>query len=153
MKTKRYYHVLFLSIAMLTFFSAAGYAQENLQINTIFKKYGKRMGTTMVILTGETLKKYKLDSYQSITLKYDKQVSELVQQSLETDKKQARKMKEVISGGIITSGYYQLPEEKQHINRYILFKISDDGTATLIYMEGSLESEELINKLFIKQKQ
>jgi len=106
----------------------------------------------MVVLSGKSLHDYRLDKYQGITLKYDKDILDEIQRCLESDKKQARQIKEVISNGIITSGYYQLTEEESPVNRYILFKIGDDGTATLIYMEGGQESEELVNRLFIKEK-
>ena len=152
MKTTSIPPRLFLALLLLTVSAVAMHAQETLKINFVFEKYGKRKGATMVVLTGEALENYRLDKYRSLTLPYDKAVSDDIQQSLETDKKQARKIKEVVSNGIISSGYYQLPEENKRVNRYILFKIGNDGTATLIYMEGGAESEELINRLFIKKK-
>ncbi len=82
----------------------------------------------------------------------DKKRSEEIQLCLEIDKKQAKKIKEVITNGIIYSGYYQLPTDDKLKNRYVLFKISDNTTATLIYMEGDIDSEEIVNMLFIKQK-
>lgn len=127
-------------------------AQEGLHIQTIFEKYGKSKGSTMVVLSGKALYNYRLDKYQGITLKYNKNSLSEIQQSLEVDKKDAVQIKEIITGGIITAGYYQLNDENHPINRYILFKMGDDGTATLIYMEGGSESEELVNKLFIKQR-
>ena len=42
-------------------------------------------------------------------------------------------------------------DKGKKMNRYILFKIGDDQQATLIYMEGDLKSEELINKLFVRE--
>lgn len=128
------------------------FAQKQLAINKIFEQYGKQKGSTMVVLSDDVIKSYHLDFYKSITLPFDKKSSEEIQQSLETDKKQAKKIKEVISNGIIYSGYYQLPMENKLKNRYILFKISDNATATLIYMEGDMESEEIVNLLFIKPK-
>lgn len=106
----------------------------------------------MVVLSGETLNNYRLNSYRSITMKYDKTMLDEIQQSLEADKQQARQIKEVINDGIVTSGYYQLSGEKNRINRYILFKIGNEGTLTLIYMEGGADSEALINKMFIQRK-
>jgi len=143
---------LLLLLLLLTGYAVTGQAQENLSINSIFGKYGKQKGATMVVLSGEALNNYRLDLYRSITVKYDRVILEDIQQCLEMDKKQARQIKEVINNGIITSGYYQLPEEKNRMNRYILFKIGSDGTATLIYMEGGADSEELINQLFIRRK-
>lgn len=152
MKIKKTFPCLLTLFLLLPISGISLQAQENLRINTVFEKYGKQKGATMVVLSGKALHNYRLDKYRSITLRYDKTILEEIQQCLETDKKQARQIKEVISNSIISSGYYQLPEEDNHINRYILFKIGDDGTATLIYMEGGHDSEELINRLFIKNR-
>lgn len=135
--------------AMLLFMASA--QGQNLKINSIFEKYGKLKGSTMVILSGEAVQNYRLSLYRSITLRYEDPQSNDLQQCLNADKQQARKIKEVISNGMIRSGYYQLPDEGGKMNRYILFKIADDQQATLIYMEGDLKSEELINKLFIRE--
>lgn len=151
MNSNKLFFRIFLVLMLLAVPALAVQAQEDLKINSIFKKYGKQKGATMVVLSGEALNNYRLDKYRSITLKCDKAILDNIQQSLEADKKQARKIKEVVSNGIISSGYYQLPEESRHINRYILFKMGNDGTATLIYMEGGPDSEELINRLFIKK--
>ena len=151
MKIKRIFPRLLILFLLLVTAGMTVQAQENLRINTVFEKYGRQKGATMVVLSGKALHNYRLDKYRSITIRYDRTILDEIQQCLETDKKQARQIKEVISNGIISSGYYQLPEEENHINRYILFKIGDDGTATLIYMEGG-HSEELINRLFIKKE-
>lgn len=141
-----------IALLAMCLVASATFAQKQLAINNIFEKYGKLKGSTMVVLSDDVIKTYHLDFYKSITLPYNKKRSEEIQQSLETDKKLAKKIKEVISNGIIYSGYYQLPMEGKLKNRYILFKISGNATATLIYMEGDIESEEIVNMLFIKQK-
>jgi hypothetical protein len=143
MNTRKTFPRLLLLFLLLATFGTTQ-AQENLKINRIFEKYGKQKGATMVVLSGKALNSYRLDKYRSITIKYDKAILNDMQQCLEADKKLAHRVKEVITNGLISSGYYQLP------NGYILFKIGDDGTATLIYMEGGQDSEELINRLFIK---
>ena len=142
-----------IALLAMCLMASATFAQKQLAINKIFEQYGKQKGSTMVVLSDDVIKSYHLDFYKSITLPFDKKSSEEIQQSLETDKKQAKKIKEVISNGIIYSGYYQLPMENKLKNRYILFKISDNATATLIYMEGDIESEEIVNLLFIKPKE
>lgn len=141
--------ILLISITMS--FLMASVNGQDLKINSIFEKYGKSKGSTMVLLSGEAVQNFQLNIYRSITLKYEEPVSVDIQECLEADKKHARKIQEVISNGIIRSGYYQLPDEKRKLNRYILFKIGNDGEATLIYMEGNLQSEELINKLFTRE--
>lgn len=140
----------FIFCCMMLFFVASVQGQD-LKINSIFEKYGKLKGSTMVILSGEAVRNYRLSVYRSITLQYEAPASDDMQQCLNADKQQARKIKEVIRNGAIRSGYYQLPDEGKKMNRYILFKIGDDQQATLIYMEGDLKSEELINKLFIRE--
>lgn len=151
MKRKKRVPRLLLLTLMFLLTGITLQAQENLKINQIFEKYGKKKGSTMVVLSGKALHSYRLDTFKSITIEFDQPTLDEIQQCLEIDKKQARQIKEVINNGIITSGYYQLPEEKSNTNRYILFKIADNSAATLIYMEGGRDSEELINRLFIKQ--
>ena len=150
-KSKHPFRVLLL--LLLSLFSMGELtAQEGLKTNSIFEKYGKEKGATMVVLSGKALHNYHLDKYQGITLRYDRTILSDIQQCLEADKQQAHQIKEVISNGIITSGYYQLSNDETRVNRYILFKMGTDGTATLIYMRGGEGSEELVNQLFIKQK-
>ena len=149
---KRTCYARYVALLVMSLMATATFAQKQLAINKIFEQYGKQKGSTMVVLSDDVIKSYHLDFYKSITLPYDKKRSEEIQQSLETDKKQAKKIKEVISNGIIYSGYYQLPMENKLKNRYILFKISDNATATRSYMEGDIESEEIVNLLFIKPK-
>ncbi len=139
--------LLLLSVSVTTL-----QAQEELKIHHFFEKYGKQKGSIMTVFRGESLRSYRLQTYRSITVRYNKAMLDEIQQSLESDKHQAREIKEVINDGIITSGYYQLPEEAIRINRYILFKIGDDGTLTLIYMEGGADSEELIRNMFLGRK-
>ena len=141
-----------IALIIMCLIASTTFAQKQLAINKIFEKYGKQKGSTMVVLSDDMIKSYHLDFYKSITLPFDKKRSEEIQESLETDKKQAKKIKEVISNGIIYSGYYQLPTEDKLKNRYILFKISDNATATLIYMEGDIESEQVVNMLFMKKR-
>ena len=141
-----------IALFIMCMMASATFAQKQLAINQIFEKYGKQKGSTMVVLSDDMIKTYHLDLYKSITLPVDKKRSEEIQQSLETDKKQAKKIKEVISNGIIYSGYYQLPTEDKQKNYYILFKLSDNATATLIYMEGDIDSVEIISMLFMPKK-
>lgn len=145
----RHKYLLAVAAFMLVFVNGI-HAQENFQINKVFETYGKKKGSTMVVFSGKTLDNYKLKKYRSITLAYDSAASQLIQESLEADREGAHKIKEVINSGIITSGYYQILSDNKKGYRYILFKVGNDGTATLIFMEGDIDSEELINRLFLK---
>lgn len=130
-------------------------AQDNLSINSIFNKYGKQKGSTMVVMSGKALKEYKLNKYQSITISYDKYILKEIQDSIEKDKQGANKIKEVVNNGIVSSGYYQLSKDDEtkdddSLKRYILFKIGSEGRVTIIYIEGGLDSDKLIERLFLK---
>ncbi len=126
-------------------------AQSGLRIASIFDRYGKQKGVAMVELSTEMLETYGMEKYKSITIKDSHKALPEIRQCLETDKKGAKKIKEIIEGGQLVSGYYQLPSRKEDLNRFILFKLSKKGAATLVYIEGELESDDLITLLFMKK--
>lgn len=138
-------------IALLLTIAGAAYAQQGLQIASVFQKYGKQKGVTMVELSKEMLDTYQMTLYKSIVFKDVEEALPTITRCLEADKKKARKVKEVVAGGQIQSGYYQLPQLKEDINRFILFKTGKKGTATLIYIEGELDADDLITLLFMKK--
>ncbi len=125
-------------------------AQSGLRIASIFEKYGKQRGVTMVELSTEMLETYGMELYKSITIKDPNKALPEIRHCLEADKKGAKKIKEIIEGGQLLSGYYQLPSKKEDLNRFILFKLGKKG-ATLVYIEGELESDDLITLLFMRK--
>ena len=131
-------------IALLLTFAAHAAAQQGLQIATVFQKYGKQKGVTMVELSNEMLETYQMTLYKSLVFK---DASDAL-----ADKKKAKKVKEVVSNGQIKSGYYQLPQLKEDVNRFILFKTGKKDSATLIYIEGELDADDLITMLFMKKE-
>lgn len=139
-----------LIILLLTAIGTA-HAQQGLQIASVFQKYGKQKGVTMVELSKEMLDTYQMTLYKSIVFKDVEEALPTIIRCLETDKKKARKVKEVVAGGQIQSGYYQLPQLKEDINRFILFKTGKKSSATLIYIEGELDADDLITLLFMKR--
>lgn len=141
-----------LIVLLLTVLPAMAMAQQGLQIATVFQKYGKQKGVTMVELSNEMLESYQMALYKSLSFKNVDEALPTILRCLETDKKKARKVKEVISGGQIQSGYYQLPPLKEDVNRFILFKIGKKGSASLIYIEGELEADDLVTLLFMKKE-
>ncbi|KAA6348705.1 hypothetical protein EZS27_003849 [termite gut metagenome] len=138
-------------ITVLLTTSAGIRAQQGLQIASIFQRYSADKGVTMVELSNEMLEIYEMVLYKSLTFKDAKNALPDILRCLEIDKKKAKKVKEVISNGEIQSGYYQLPQIKDDINRFILFKTSKKGTATLIYIEGELDVDDLVTMLFMKK--
>ena len=138
-------------ILLLTVASGMARAQQGLQIASVFQKYGKQKGVTMVELYNEMLETYQMTLYKSLVFKDVEEALPTILNCLDADKKKAKKVKEVVAGGQIQSGYYQLPQLKEDVNRFILFKTGKKGSATLIYIEGELDADDLVTMLFMKK--
>ena len=138
-------------ILLLTVASGMARAQQGLQIASVFQKYGKQKGVTMVELSNEMLETYQMTLYKSLVFKDVEEALPTILNCLDADKKKAKKVKEVVAGGQIQSGYYQLPQLKEDVNRFILFKTGKKGSATLIYIEGELDGDDLVTMLFMKK--
>ncbi len=136
---------------LLVITSSGMYAQEGLEIASVFRKYGKHKGVTMVELSNELVDMYEMELYKSISFKDISETLPYIQQCLEADKQQARKVKEVVAGGEVQSGYYQLSQQKKEINRFILYRTGKKNSATLIYIEGKLEADDLVTLLFLRK--
>lgn len=150
------YTLLVLLAALLLFPSGAGATdaevlQKDLKIQDVFLRYGRKKNVTMVELSNEMLETYGMTRYKSITIKNDPDALRFTRQCLEADQKGARKIKEVTDDGGVISAYYQLPGKDVDINRFVLFKVSSKGVITLVYIEGDLDSEDLITILFTKK--
>lgn len=126
-------------------------AQKGLKIQSIFERYGKQKNVTMVELSTEMLETYGMVLYKSITIKGSEQAIVDVRHSLQADQQGAKKLKEIIEGGQLISAFYQLPSKTDDINRFILFKVGKKETVTLVYIEGELDSEDLVTLLFMKR--
>ena len=139
--------ILFLCPAI----SEAAKTQEDLKIKDVFRIYGKRKNVVMVELSKEMLDTYDITFYKSITIKNDPEALGFIRKCLEKDQDGAHKIKEVMSDGGIISAYYQIPGKNSATNRFILFKVNPKGVITLIYIEGELDSDDLITILFTKK--
>jgi predicted transcriptional regulator len=151
MKQTKY---LFVLLAACLLFPAAASAEEmqtGLKIQEVFERYGKKRNVTMVELSNEMLETYAMTHYRSITIKDDPGALAFIRRCLETDQQGARKIKEVVDAGGVVSAYYQLPGSSG-LNRFILFKVNRSRVITLVYIEGYLDSEDLITILFAGNK-
>ena len=63
---------------------------------------------------------------------------------LETDRQKARKIREVVSDGRVSSGYYILPPTAEGLNRYVLYTQKKDKSGAVIYIEGALEPDDIL---------
>ena len=138
-------------ILLLTVASGMARAQQGLQIASVFQKYGKQKGVTMVELSNEMLETYQMTLYKSLVFKDVEEALPTILNCLDADKKKAKKVKEVVAGGQIQSGYYQLPQLKEDVNRFILFKTGKKCSATLIYIELEFDADDLVTMLFMKK--
>ena len=107
----------------------------------------------MVELSKDMLDSYRISLYKSLVFK---DVTEELPDILAKDKKggNVKKIQEVIEDGKLLTAYYQLtPIEKgkEKLNRFILFKIGKKHSATFIYIEGDLNSDDLVTLLFQKR--
>jgi hypothetical protein len=122
--------------------------QDDLKIKDVFQIYGKNKNVVMVELSKEMIDLYDITFYKSITVKNDPGALAFIRNCLKNDQERARKIKEVTNNGEIVSAYYQILEETGKLNRFILFNVNQKGEITLIYIEGELDSDDLITILF-----
>jgi hypothetical protein len=127
--------------------------QNDLKIMDVFSLYGKNKNVVMVELSKEITDMYDVTFYKSITIKNDTGALTFIRNCLKSDQERARKIKEITSNGEIVSAYYQILEENSKINRFILFNVNPRNEITLIYIEGELDSDDLITILFTTKNQ
>lgn len=145
----KYYLSILLFLA-----SMSAFAQSGLYTEDVFQHYGKRHGSTMVQLSADVLRAYDMTLYKSLSFRPEASGPyrwSWIIACIDQDKRRARKIKETMLDGSLESGYYQLPQARKGINRFILFKVNSKKKATLIYIEGTLNSAELVSMLFSRK--
>lgn len=155
MKTRN--HIAYrrlVSILLLTLsFGLSAYAQEGLQIATLFEKYKNEKNVTYVELNGSILRSYRMTAYKSLVFEevtpYKKEIMQCLKQAIDTY--QVQKTQEVNESGELLSAYYRLSRvtrKGKKVNRYILYKVGKQHKATLVYIEGPLDEDELMEMLY-----
>jgi len=135
--------ILFLTLA--TF--CISFSTQAQAILSIFKKYGKDYGVTMLEASRELMKEYKIKTFKSIIFDNGAKALPEIRKAINTDKEGALHIKESTKDGLLMSGYYQLLSEKTNLNRYLIFKVGKENKTTLIYVEGELTPDELVELL------
>ena len=132
----------------------AAMAQEGLSIDRLFDgRFKKATGATESIVTGQQARQIGLTVYHSLSVT-DKGQAELVESMVVKDGAQAIDKEVEYRNGQLYYGFYTMKPVKRQ-NRYIFFlnqnlaRKSPKNTVTLIYMEGSANSEQ-IKKLIRK---
>lgn len=116
-------------------------AQEGLNVNKVFQRFGHAKGCKMVEMHNAKLKGYELKVYKSLTYK---DIGASIEPYLKADRKNAKKIREVVENGQIVSGYYIMPPKSKGINRYILFSKVKPNRGTVIYIEGELSPDDIM---------
>lgn len=124
-------------------------AQEGLAVNNIFQQYGHSKGCKMVVMKNTKLRGYHLIIYKSLTSP-NKYAAD-IKKDLNTDRRAAKKIREVIDNGSIASGYYMMPPHANGINRYVLFSNTNKGKGAVIYIEGDLSPEDIMTICYTKR--
>jgi hypothetical protein len=136
---------LILTLLMAVGFTANLSAQNDLAINKVFERYGKQKGSVMVEMSREMLKEYDFTYYKSIVTTDNKEAADFARECLEVDQKGAKKVKQVVSNGVLSSIYLQFPQKGKYF-RLVLFNetITPERKMTLIYIESEKDSEEIL---------
>ena len=133
-------------VLLLVMLPISTLAQAGLAVKEIFDTYGHQKGCKMVNMTHTELCGHKLDVYKSISFKHS---ATDIRQRLQTDRKQAKKVQEVVEDGEIRSGYYMMPPLTNGTNRYILFHF-DAPKGVVIYIEGRLKPKDILQIITIR---
>ena len=143
---------LILTLLLAVGFTANLNAQSDLEINKVFEQYGKQKGSVLVEMSKELLKGYEFTYYKSIVTTNNKEAADFARKCLDVDQKGAKKVQQVISNGVLSSIYLQLPQKGKYY-RLILFNetTSPERKMTLIYIESEKDSEEIL-KIVLKKR-
>lgn len=128
-------------IVVMSLSASAMWAQADLQIGRVFDLYGHSKGCKMVELHNSSFRGYELEVYKSLAYS---RYGNAIENYLKTDRKNARKVREIVEDGIVTSGYYMMKPVRQGINRYILFRNGSKQSGTVVYIEGALTPDKLM---------
>ncbi len=147
MKQHTYIKRTLLTLVMIVAAVVGASAQEGLNVEKVFQRYGNAKGCKMVVMRNTELKGYKLRTYKSLVYK---KLHTAIQPYLTADKKKAKKVREVIEEGQLVSGYYMMPPIAGGINRYILFSYVGGNKGTVIYIEGTLSPDDIMKLCYSK---
>lgn len=139
---------ILLTLLWMTSFITAAQAQEGLEIDKAFTRYGNAVGSKMVEMNDAKVRGYKLHRYKSLT--YRSQGDD-IDKLLKADRKRAKKIREVVEDGRITGGYYMMAPLPSGLQRYVLFNNGSRGRGAIIYIEGNIKPNDIL-QLFYTRK-
>lgn len=138
---------IMVTLAIMVACTMTAAAQEGLNVDKVFQRFGKSKGCKMVVMKNTELRGYKLQTYKSLVYK---NLYSAIEPNLAADKKSAKKVREVVEEGRIVSGYYMMAPLRGGINRYILFSNVGGHKGTVIYIEGTLSPDDIMKLCYSK---
>lgn len=138
---------IMVTLAIMVACTITAAAQEGLNVDKVFQRFGKSKGCKMVMMKNTELRGYKLQTYKSLVYK---NLYSAIEPYLAADKKSAKKVREVVEEGRIVSGYYMMAPLRGGINRYILFSNVGGHKGTVIYIEGTLSPDDIMKLCYSK---
>lgn len=123
-------------------------AQKGLKVDEVFRRFGHERGSKMVEMNNTTLMGYRLKVYKSLI--YKRNAAE-IENILKDDRKQAKKIREVVEDGRVVSGYYMMAPAAKDLNRYVLFSKGSGGRGTVIYIEGDLSPDDIMKMCYSRK--
>lgn len=136
-----FFMILLIVLAMQS------YAQKDPEIVRIFDKYGDKQGVTLLEISDDLMKNYQIEKFRSIIFKDGSKALPEIRRLIDIDKENAKKIKESKENGLVISGYYRLKTDDEKMNRYLIFKVGKNNKVTLVYIEGKLTPEQLVELL------
>lgn len=138
---------IMVTLAIMVACTMTAAAQEGLNVDRVFQRFGKSKGCKMVVMKNTELRGYKLHTYKSLVYK---NLYSAIEPYLAADKKSSKKVREVVEEGRIVSGYYMMAPLRGGINRYILFSNVGGHKGTVIYIEGTLSPDDIMKLCYSK---
>lgn len=132
---------IILTLVVMLAFAVTAAAQQGLHVDNVFKRFGHAKGCKMVEMHDAKLRGYELKVYKSLTYK---NLQPSIDPYLKADKKNAKKIREVVENGRVVSGYYIMPPLGGGINRYVLFSNPRGTAGAVIYIEGELSPDDIM---------
>ncbi len=154
---QKYLRAILTGMCLVWMCLPAAFAQKGLNIERILKdnSYKDNNNAVVIIVKGKKLKPYNLTYFHSVTLNNLPKDANRFEEAVRNDEPQATRVEEMKAGNNLVSCYYQLPplkEEEDSPNRFILFRRTGKGDATLIYLEGQTQLDALIKEFIHKKK-
>lgn len=132
-------------------------AQEGLSVAQLFEKFDRADGVVSVNLSGNLLKAYDLTLYRSLVFDnvtpHEKEVELRIRHDAKSG--QVVNRQEIVQNGSLRSAYYELSpvsRNRRKVNRFLLYKRTKENKATVVYVEGNIDAEQLMDILYRDKK-